>query len=251
LYCHLATATQTVTGTFILDFTATETTADFRAANVSTTITETTLVTAANFVDTTTGDFVGIELDDNTRQWTKILSIAGTTLTLVDAITSAAAINNSVFTFTSLIERPLRVESTRRSRLGDNTEVELIKWSRQQYFAQTNKASEGTPTAFYYTPSLTNGEIFIWQTASSVQQVLKFTFQRPIQDFDLVSNNPDFPTEWIQPLIWGLAAMIGHEYQVQLNKMQMIEARAAQLLDDALGFDEEVTSLNIQPDFND
>ena len=177
----LATATQTVTGTFILDFTATETTADFRAANVSTTITETTLVTAANFVDTTTGDFVGIELDDNTRQWTKILSIAGTTLTLVDAITSAAAINNSVFTFTSLIERPLRITGCRRSRLGDNTEVEIDKWSEQEYRAQTNKASEGVPTAFYYSPSLSNGEIFIWQTADSVQRVLKFTFQRPIQ----------------------------------------------------------------------
>ena len=44
--------------------------------------------------------------------------------------------------------------------------------------------------------------------------------------------------------------MIGHEYQVQLNKMQMIEARATQLLDDALGFDEEIVSLNVQPDFH-
>lgn len=205
-------------------------------------------------VDSTTGmlalDNIGIELDDNTRQWTTIVSVdSSTTLTITDPLISAAAIDNSIFTFTTLIERPLRIESSRRSRLGDNTEVELNKWSRQQYFAQTNKASKGTPTNFYYTPSLDNGEIFIWQTANSVRQVLKFTFERTIEDFDSTANNPDFPIEWSRALIWNLALDIGPEYSTPDSKMNRIERKAAEYLDNMLGWDEEVTSLNVQPSF--
>lgn len=205
-------------------------------------------------VDSTTGmaalDNIGIELDDNTRQWTTIVSVdSATTLTITTGLTSAAAIDNTIFTFTDLVERPLRMESTRRLRVGDTTEVELIKWARQQYFAQTDKTSQGTPTSFYYTPLLDNGEVFIWQTANSVKQVLKFTFQKTIEDFDSTNNNPDFPIEWSRALIWNLALDIGPEYKAPESLMARVERRADQYLEDMLGWDEEVTSLNIQPSF--
>lgn len=221
---------------------------------INTELTTAAVITATTLVVTdttgmTAGDFIGIELDDGTRQWTTIVSVdSATGLTITDALTAAAAIDSSVFTFTTIIERPLRIESARRHRLGSGTEVELNKWSRQQYFAQTNKASQGTQTNFYYQPKLDNGQIYIWQTANSVNQLLKFTFQQAIEDFDVTNNNPDFPVEWAEALIWGLAARIGHQYQVQLQKMQMIKADAEQYLDAILGFDEEVTSLDVQPD---
>jgi len=246
----LVTETVSSNQTSTLDFTATQTTATFRAANVSTTSGETTLVTAANYVDQSTGDFVGIQLDDSTRQWLKIVSISGFVLSLNGTIDSASALDNTVFTFSNLIERPLRVESARRGTINEQSEIPLNKWSRQQYFAQTNKTSEGISTNFYYTPKLDNGEMFIWQTASSINQFVKFTFQRPLQDFDSVSNNPDFPVEWTKALIWNLAVDLGPEYDVAENKMNRIERRAEQYLDDILGFDEEVTSLNVQPDIN-
>jgi hypothetical protein len=222
---------------------------------VNTELTTAALATSTTLVVTSTtgmldGDFIGIELDDSTRQWTSIVTVdSATGLTITDPLTGAAAIDNSIFTYTTIIERPLRIESARRTRLGDDTEVELDKWSRQEYTSQTNKVSRGTPTAFYYSPNLDNGEISIWQTAQSVQQVLKFTFQRNIEDFDVTANNPDFPIEWAKTLIWNLAADIGLEYEVSLQKMQMIEAKAAGYLEQSLGFDEEVTSLDVQPDF--
>ncbi len=199
-------------------------------------------------IDSGVADFIGIELDDGTRQWTTIANVSSSTeLQITDNLTDDVAIGNSVFTFTTLIERPLRIEAARRLRLGDNSEIELNKWARQQYFAQTNKNSKGTPTNFYYTPQLGNGEIFIWQTADSVNQLLKFTFQRSIEDFDTSADTLDFPIEWADALVWGLAARIGFEYQAPLQKMQLIKQNADQFLDDMLGWDEETVSLNIQP----
>lgn len=195
------------------------------------------------------GGFIGIELDDGTRQWTTVLTVDSPTgVTITDPLTDSAEISNSVFFYTTQIERPLRVESARRNLLGNNTEVELDKWSKQEYFAQTNKGSEGTPTAFYYSPKLVDGELFIWQTSDSVRRVLKFTFQRSIEDFITTSDNPDFPIEWGNALIYGLASRIGHQYQVPLAKLASIDARAEMMLDEVLGWDEEVTSLNIQPE---
>jgi len=219
------------------------------AMSTAAVVTATTLV-----VDSTTGmtagDYIGIKLDDQTRQWTTIVSVdSAVGLTITAALTDASAIDNSVFTFTTLIERPLRIESARRSSLTSNTEIELTKWSRQQYFAQTDKTSQGVPTSFYYDPQLVDGEIHIWQTASSVDQLVRFTFQRSIEDIVTSGNNPDFPVEWAQPLIWGLAALIGHEYEVSLPKMQMIEQKAQIMEQEILGWDQEITSLNIKPNF--
>jgi len=196
------------------------------------------------------GDFYGQELDDNTRQWTTIVTVdSATQITITDALTGPAAIDNTVFTFTTILERPLRVESSRRATIGNDSEIELNKWSRQEYFSQVNKASRGTPTNFFYTPSLDNGEMYIWQTANNVNQVLRFTFERTIEDFDNVANNPDFPIEWSRALIWNLAVDIGPEYQVPEQSMLRIERKAAEYLDNMLGWDEEMSSINIQPSF--
>ena len=209
-----------------------------------------TTLTVPSTASMTAADFIGIELDDDTRQWTTIVSVdSSTTLTITAALTGGAAIDNTIFTFTNLVERPLRVESSRRATIGNDEEIELNKWSRQEYFSQVNKASQGTPTNFYYTPSLDNGEIFIWQTANNVKQVLRFTFERTIEDFDSTANNPDFPIEWSRALIWNLAADIGPEYKTPEADMNRIERKAAEYLDNMLGWDEEMSSINIQPSF--
>jgi len=247
----LSTATLTATDTSVtMDFTATQTTGTFRCANVSTTSCHTSLCTAMNYVDKSTGDYIGIKLDDLTRQWLKIVSISSNTLSLNGAISGAAAVDNSVFTFPTLVERPLRVEDARRTMLGSNSEIKMEEWARQEYFAQPNKTSTGTPTAFYFQPRLDQGRMHIWQTASNVDQLVKFTFARSFADFDTATNNPDFPAEWLDALVYNLAERLAIEYQTPLNRFQIIQMKAAELLEAVLGWDEEDNSLNLQPDFN-
>jgi len=95
---------------------------------------------------------------------------------------------------------------------------------------------------------VTNGRIYVWQTASSVNQFVRFSFERTIQDFDANSDNPDFPIEWTEALVWNLAARLGVDYDAPPQKMQLVTINAEIMLDDILGFDQEYDSINLQPD---
>lgn len=225
------------------DFVGTTTTTAESALATVIEVTSTTGMTAA--------DNVGIQLDDATRHWTTIVSVdSSTQITITTGIPSAAASNNTVFTFTNLIERPLRVTSFRRKTFNEDNEIQVESWSRNEYFNQVNKTSQGTVVNAYYSPLLTNGRMYVWQTASSVNDFVRFSFERNIEDFDVTTNNPDFPIEWAETLIWNLGGRLGIDYNAPPQKLQLIASTAAGMLENLLGFDEEFQSLNLQPDFN-
>lgn len=247
----LATETLTATGTSKIEFTAVQTSHTFEVLNGDTAGTNKTITTSIELFDTTTGDFIGIRLDDGTRQWTKIIDVLSSTqVRNVDGLTSAAAINNSVFSFPELVPRPIRLLQVRRFTIGGNDEIEVEKWSRQEYFAQPDKTSQGQMNNWYYSPQLTDGRIYVWQTASNVDQVAKFTYTRPIDVLESNAESPDFPAEWADPIVYNLASRIGPEYRIPSDRLDRIKFEAESMLDDALGFDREDDALNIQPVFS-
>jgi hypothetical protein len=225
------------------DFIGTNTTAAQIALTVIIPITS----SAGMLVD----DKIGIELDDKTRHWSTILTVdSATQVTLTTGIPSPSKSNSTVFTFTDLIERPNRILSCRRKTFANDNEIPVITWSRDQYFNQVNKVSQGTVVNCYYSPQLTNGRMYVWQTASSVNDFLRFTFERQLEDITSKTENIDFPPEWLEAVIYNLASRLSDDYSVPPVKQQSIDAKASLFLDDLLGWDEEMTSLNLQPDFN-
>jgi len=210
--------------------------------------------TAIDVTDSTgmiVGDKIGVELDDNTRHWTTILNVNSSILvTLTDALPSDSKSGSTIFTFTDLINRPQRVLSCRRKKFGQDNEIPVLSWSRDEYFNQVNKLSRGTVVNCYYSPQLGDGRMYVWQTASSVNDLLRFTFERPMQDLLIGDDNLDIPTEWLEAVIYGLAFRLADDYSVPLAKADRIGQKANQFLDDLLGWDEEMESLNLQPDFN-
>jgi len=198
----------------------------------------------------TIGDTIGIRLDDGTRQWTTILTIPGSTSVTIPApgLTGAAAIDNSVFTFTTILDRPVRLLQLRRDKLGTTEEeIEAGQWSREEYFAQPDKTSEGTINNWYYSPQLTNGRLYIWQTANDVDQVAKFTYERPIDVSVSTSEAPDFPSEWFRTLKYNLAVDIAPEFRIPQEKILTLKVIADELLEGSLGFDFEPDSMSMQP----
>jgi hypothetical protein len=245
----LGTETLTATGISRFDFVATQTSHTFNILNGDAAATNTTTTTSVVILDATTGDFAGIQLDDGTRQWTKIVEVLSSTQIFnADALTGAAAIDNTVFSFPELIPRPLRILQVRRKTVGLDDEIEANQWSRQEYFAQPNKTSQGTLNNWYYSPQLTDGRVYVWQTANNVKQVANFTYIRPIDVTTTTASNPDFPAEWFRILKYNLAAEIAAEYKIPQERLDRILLNADRFLDEALGYDREDDSLNIQPD---
>lgn len=215
---------------------------------------ETATATVIDVSDTTgmaDSDNVGIELDSGVRHWTTIVTVdSSTQITITDGLPSDSKSGSSVFTFTNLIQRPLRVLSTRRQTFNQSNEISVHMWSRNEYFNQVNKLSRGTVVNAYYSPQLTNGRFYVWQTASSVNQLVRITFERPIEDIDIGDDNLDFPVEWLEAIIYNLAARLADDYDAPALKVQTVNAKAIQFLDELLGFDEEMESLNLQPGFD-
>jgi hypothetical protein len=196
------------------------------------------------------GDNAGVQMNDKTRFWTTIKSVdSATQVTLYTVLPSASTIGNTLFTFTTLIQRPKRILSFRRKTYADDNEIPVLSWSRNQYFNQVNKSSQGTVVNCYYSPQLTNGRLYVWQTASSVNDFVRFTFERPLDVVTSGTQTIDFPEEWQEAMIYNVAARLADDYDTPPAKMQSVNAKAIQFLDDLLGWDEEMESLTLQPDF--
>ena len=225
------------------DFIGTTTTTDQSTSDVIIPVIDTTGMVA--------GDKIGIQLDKNVRHWTTIATVDSSVQVTIDVgLASGSTTGNTVFTFTTLIQRPKRILSFRRKAFANDNEIPVITWSRDQYFNQVNKISQGTVVNCYYSPQLTTGRLYVWQTASSVNDFVRFTFERPLEDILIGDNTLDFPVEWLEAVIYNLAARLADDYDAPPFKVQSVTAKAVQFLDDLLGWDEEMTELNLQPDFS-
>lgn len=246
----LVTETETASTSGVLEFTATQTSLSFRVENTSTTTSEDSTITLLELRNKADGDFVGIKQDDNTRHWTNIVRVVSSTSLDINAgMVSVAASGQTVFTFTELIDRPLRIYNPRTETIGSENEFPIHKWTRSEYMDQPTKDSQGTIVQLYYSPQLTNGALYVWQVASDCNQVARFTYDRPLDISTDQLDNPDFPSEWFNALKWTTAREIVPEYRVSDTRAARIEKNAALHLELALSFDEETGDTSIRPDY--
>jgi len=153
-----------------------------------------------------------------------------------------------VWAYTTKAVRPLRVEIPRRR---DSSVQDIPIWmvSRQEYFDTPNKTTQSRPVNVYYDPQLTSGELHLWPAPETVDDTILLSAKMPVEDFDALTNDPDFPQEWLDGLAWGLADDMALEYEVPPDRHARITTKAAQKLS-ALGlWDSEATSVFMQPDF--
>lgn len=166
------------------------------------------------------GDYIGIQLDGGTIQWTTVNGIpSGDVVTLTSVLTSATAIDNYVFSYTNKISRPLNILEARVRDTDDvDTPIDIIT-SRTQFLAQTNKDTNGRALEIYYNPDITNGQLYVWPVCGStdITDRIIMSVQRVIEDFDASGNNFDGPQEAIGALVWGLAVELAPEYGVDLS----------------------------------
>lgn len=209
---------------------------------------DTTLV-----VDSTSGmtasDYIGVELDDDTTHWTTISSITNsTTLELTDALTDDVAVDNNVYTFTTKIDRPTRIlRASSVTGISTPTEIPMRSLGRTEYFNMATKTVTGQPTQFYYDPQLSTGELYIWPVPSDSTVRINFTYERPIEDLDSGTDNPDIPQEWLSTLkavaAVRIAGSFGRGVKVREDGLDVL---AAQLEEKLLGFDRGRGSIKLR-----
>jgi len=130
-----------------------------------------TVLSVTSSTGMTAGDYVGIELDDNTRQWTTIVSVdSSTQITVTTALTGAAASGNTIITYTSKIsDRPLRIIDARTIDLdNDKNSVSMQNIGFDEYFNIPVKVTDGRPLNFYYDKLLDAGVLYLFPRPNNV-----------------------------------------------------------------------------------
>jgi len=203
---------------------------------------DTTLV-----VDSITGisdaDVIGIELNDNTMDWTTVNgSPSSSTITITTGLTSAANVDNNIYTYTTIAQRPLDVKDARLvSDAGAETPLRVCE--RQEWYDLPNKTNNGTPSQVFYDRQLDSGVLYVWPRPNKVNQYIKLSCRYPIQDFDAAANDPDFPQEVYRAVKFNLAEEISHEYKgVDMNRYYALAKKARGLFNEMAAYDTEYGS---------
>jgi len=205
-------------------------------------------ITVDSITDIANADTVGVVLDDGTIHWTTVNGApSGVTVTLTDVTTGAASTDAHVYIYTTRLVRPLRMTSARRRDDAGN-DIPMLEWDRTTYFDTPNKTAQSPPTAVYYDPQLTNGELHVWPAPDTVNDRLLLAVDMPIEDFDAAGDTPDLPQEWLDCLVWSLARKLCPSYGTPREQRDEIAAEAADLFTTATGWDRDVEGFSVEPD---
>lgn len=191
--------------------------------------------------DMVTGQYIGIQLDDGTMQWTTINGApSGTTVTITAALTDSMAVDNIVFFYTSKIARPLEIIEARiRDKNGIDNPLQVL--SLQDYKDLSVKSTYGKVNQVAYDPQLVNGVLYVWEPTYDVTDRIVMTIKRPVYDFVNATDTPDFPIEWVEALEAGLAERLAFKFAATPQKKTELMLLAKQRLDDADWYDREKT----------
>jgi len=233
----LQTITETDSGDYRLEFVARQTTTTFNFQNSIGAAGLTSTITNLNYIDKSTGDRVGVYLDSGEFFWSNVIYLSP--FELASSLPSQASTGNQVYTYTNKLDRPLSITNARYRRNLTFTDIPTTEWDRVNYFEQPDKTTQGIITKWYYSPQLNDGILYVWQTADSNLALLPITYVRPFNITEENQNDPDFPSEWYDLLCFGVADALSAEYSVPENVLARVATRYADLLDMALGFDND------------
>ena len=135
---------------------------------------------------------------------------------------------------------------------ASGVDVPMTQLTRTEYNMLGNKATTGQPIQFYYDVQREYGDLYLFpvpdSTAASASNWVRIVYQRPFEDFDAASDEPDFPQEWFEALKFGLAMRLAPEYGVPTEQYSMVKNLANETKTAALSFGLEEGSLSFEPD---
>lgn len=142
--------------------------------------------------------------------------------------------------------RPLRIlDMYLRSATGNDVSIALV--SRYDWNTLGSKFSPGVPNQAFYDAYLGEATITLYDVPDDSTRTLHVVYQRQIQDFNLATDNPDFPQEAFRLLKWCLADEIALEYQAKGEVRNEINQRALSYKNKFFGMEQEQVSVYFTP----
>lgn len=231
-YSLISTTTDHYTASFV------ETTTSAAALSGASSI----VVTSATGISAS--DKIGV-YQDGTMHWTTVNGApSGSTVTLTAPLTADVASGAVVYAYTSKAKRPMRVLE---SVVHDENDTPIHVGSREEYFNQSGKGTDGRVNTIYFDPQVAAPKLYVWPQTDDERHYLKLYIQRTLEDVNAAVDEVDFPQEWYLPLAANLAVLLGPKYGKSLNMLAAISAMADREYQRVSGFDTEAVSIFLAP----
>jgi hypothetical protein len=130
------------------------------------------------------------------------------------------------------------------SYLQGNDYIPLIIYDKQSSFLTNYKDdSPGQPQACHLERHnlRSQNRLLLYPTPNSAYTV-KYSFRRPLFDFPLPTDNPDFPTEWFLPLQKMLSSELAGHFNKTLAERQWLTAESEKAFQEMIAFNAEKPS---------
>lgn len=145
---------------------------------------------------------------------------------------------------------PLKVIQAYRTESGGvNTPMNIYNHYDYNLLPLTPSSNSGTPITLFYQPFSTYGQISLWPIPDDSTTTVTIVYQRPFEDMDSASNDFDFPSYWMDAVVFGLAWRLAPEYGTPKLERDQLKEDAKFFRDEALSFGTEEGSFFIMPNW--
>ena len=146
-------------------------------------------------------------------------------------------------------DKPLKVIQAWIRDTTSNVDVPMRILTKQEYSILGNKTTSGKPIQIYYEPLSDYGILHVFPTPASIDAAnnqIYITYQRPYEDFSIATDTPDFPQEWYDAVVYGLAVRLAPEYGLPIDQRRVLSQEAMDIKLIAMSFGTEEGSLYMQ-----
>lgn len=146
-------------------------------------------------------------------------------------------------------DKPLKVIQAWNRTISSSIDVPMRLITKEEYSILGNKTSSGNPIQAYYEPQKNVGVLTVFPVPDSTyaaSNVVYITYQRPFEDINSSTDVPDFPQEWYDAVIYGLACRLAPEYGIPAESRQLLVREASDIKAGALSFGTEEGSMYFQ-----
>lgn len=160
----------------------------------------------------------------------------------------------STSSYTISTPKLLRVIQAYNHNTSSSVDIPMRVITRDEYNRLGNKTSTGTPIQLLAIPNRTDTTVKVFpvpdSTTASTQQIV-MVYQKPFDDFDASTDEPEFPSEWFVALKFALAAQLAPEYGMEINERKELLAEAALYKNEAMSGTTEEGSMFFAADIRD
>ena len=197
----------------------------------------------------TVGDYIGIEQTDGILYWQPIATIPdSSSVTVPVGPTSPANDNATVYSYTNVIPKPLRVhEAYVIQKDSENSHLPIRVVPREEYMRLNSKNTGGVVVELYFNPNRGNSVIKVWPTSTDNIQRVVMTVELPIANMDKTTDDLEFPDWWFEAIHLKLAHSASRAYRAPIDKVRELKSDAKEAVKDAEDFNVENTYIEMQP----